>query len=119
MSPDQTITPALTPEEWQPIDPSGDVIYTGPRVGDQAWIEGGEVWLHARTEGEEIVENPHGLAALCLYQQPFGFTHEEIDRLWSIAAFLDSPSVAATEDGWFLLGVAAKLRALLPPKSPS
>lgn len=73
------IEPALTPEEWanQPepmLNRDGDWAYApegvaGVIVGTDAVGHGLVVGSRAR----------HGLAALCLHDQPFGFTREDVE----------------------------------------
>jgi hypothetical protein len=64
----------------------------------------------------------HGLAALALYGQPFGFTQEDVARLERAASVLEwydaeHPPLSDTEhdpDG--LRSLRARIAALLPPK---
>ncbi|MCK5316316.1 MAG: hypothetical protein KAJ55_00300 [Anaerolineales bacterium] len=114
------IKPALTPEEWGP-GPG----YTGPRVDvldrAEAWIEYADVWYHS-DEGEETIENRHGVAALCLHEQEFGFTPEDVENHRHLATTLRRratqdklarPTMLAIAD-WHD-SMSARIEALLPP----
>lgn len=79
------------------------------------WIDGSYWLLYGR----------HGLAALCLHGQPFGFTREDVQDVqaairevrMNIGAKLynpeDVPTIRALEDR--LLALADRIAALLPP----
>lgn len=132
---DEAIKPALTPEEWAPPEKDGWEA-TGPRCLDDAgdfWIEGGEVWR--RSEGlEELVRNRHGLAALCLCGQPFGFTREDVEAieaeaqgllraaLWCPEGYSVDNPIDAMSNAEFrakaarLQSLASRIAALLPPE---
>jgi hypothetical protein len=59
----------------------------------------------------------HALAAIALYQQPFGFTHADVDELESTlesTAESSIPSFSVAERG-AILSIAARIRCLLPP----
>lgn len=66
----------------------------------KAW--GDEVWR----------ENDHALAALALFQQPFGFTWEDVDELHNeiMRGYLLRPDDIAS--------LADRIAALLPPRKP-
>lgn len=61
----------------------------------------------ADTEGVSA----HGKAALCLYQQPFGFTREDVANLHEDIA----DEWSDTEHRRWLQSLAARISALLPP----
>ena len=131
------IPSALTPEQWRALD------YRQPARALDAWREqkperrsaddptqyiaqmgityDGCVTLMSRAHERVEVPPParHALAALALYGQPFGFTHDHVRALRQVADGLETPPPAA---GPATLGtaeclrdVAARLGALLPP----
>ena len=92
------IEPALCAGEWaRKITPDGAA---GIR-------DDGTIWL--APEADETDE-PHALAALCLYEQEFGFTREDVDVLRGISRCEFAPG----HDG--LDSLADRIEALLPPK---
>lgn len=95
---DQRVTSALTPNEWATLDTEDAAIWDGEFV------------VHC--ELSHPPTNQHGLAALALYGQPFGFTQADVDALLRIAS--DEPKLAPP-----LLGLAARIAALLPPRNAS
>jgi len=114
---DKDIRPALTADEWNPPLRDGSAP-TGPRCGDEAWIEGGAVWVPENRDGEQPVENPHGLAALCLYQQPFGFDANDVRQAEEAARQWDARMFGADVRGMNITNpyrsLAARIAALLP-----
>ena len=101
-----SVQPALTPEEWREDVPAtrdtmtivhGDVYFAGLRVHHT---------------------DRHGLAAICLYGQPFGFTREDVQML----RFLCDKAPYDEEDARLeraLLSLADRIEALLPPEDGS
>lgn len=108
-----SIPPALTKEEWAPrVDPD---IYAGQVIeaGDVARRDDGTIIL-----GNDLpITRPHATAALCLYGQPFGFTHEELgamrDEYKALWAGNDDHPRAR-----LLHSTIEKIAALLPPEAP-
>jgi hypothetical protein len=106
------IEPALTAEEW--------AHPPQPKALDWAcW----EVFIGAGESLNNVTR--HGLAALCLYGQPFGFTHEELEAVrfttvgfagdpWGYTTGAERQALIAAHQR-LLVSVAAKLAALLPP----
>lgn len=94
------IKPALAPEEWADVtnpDPT-DV----PLAVRLSW---------ARNEMGRLDPTEHGLAALCLYGQSFGFTWHDVDSVMDItheAGRVEAPTWA--------LSLATRIAALLPPR---
>jgi hypothetical protein len=95
------LSPALSPEEWQQV-----------RGTD---FEG---W-------QEKYYSAHGRAAINLHNQPFGFTHADVEALDHEGNELTAgASDAASEDeassmvrrGFALLRLRDRIKALLPPK---
>jgi hypothetical protein len=64
--------------------------------------------------GIDLTESPHALAAMSLYLQPFGFTHEEANVLRDIPQRIKAKDILIHERS-VLDGVADKIDALLPP----
>lgn len=105
------IPPALTEEEW-----------TGVRLGDLdifSDIDGGKRAQVALDTGEFtnppgvdidntrlIGSQRHMVAALCLYDQSYGFTPEDVDVL----------TVAMDKHGIHVASLIARIAALLPPQ---
>lgn len=94
------IQPALTPEEWA----------TNTLTAES----NGTVRLMVGTQ-EVVVYGPrcHSLAALCLYNQPFGFTKEDVETLTDALDF--DPAYPQTETERRVLVAISKIVALLPP----
>jgi hypothetical protein len=88
------ITPALTPDEWGAALCRGDFAYFA--------------------DTEDVSQ--HGKAALCLYGPPFGFTHEDVELLRSIARdrVLRVAMEGPQPDEQLRL-LADRIAALLPP----
>jgi hypothetical protein len=88
------IEPALTPQEWEENWkhlPQGVRLPAAPDTPDEWW------------------GTPHRIAALALYGQPFGFTHEDV-------VLLRSSSWDVEEGGEALRMLASRIKALLPPE---
>jgi hypothetical protein len=115
------IGPALTPEEW------ADTAFRKPGPGGYLCIASGsfvvfECYDPPMLEGQKR----HALAALCLYQQPFGFTHEDIALLRKLNEANDYAQgdrfgvldVEITPDETARLqSLASRIASLLPPKN--
>jgi hypothetical protein len=104
LMPNPPIPPALTEDEWKigmtdrhPEEPWGDVALSGGGVA----ITGVPYYTP--------IENRHACAALCLYDQTFGFTHEDVKLLRLIA---DGRGVYP---GINVDLLADRIAALLPP----
>lgn len=108
--PDNAPRPALSGAEW-------------------ATILASRSQLEALREG--LLDTPfssHGIAALMLYDQPFGFTPQDVQDETEVAVFCDKMSEEHTKMGntavaetFRTLGVrhrerSAKIAALLPPQ---
>jgi len=99
-----TIKPALTAEEWAS---PGDV-FDGYVDIDRGIVDvqmGGPAGL--RDEDRER----HALAAICLYGQPFGFTHEDLSCLNATMDSLEYHGIPQP----CLESLYARIEALLPP----
>lgn len=95
-----SIEPALRPEDWR------------------AALHRGDFWYFAETEDV----SDHSKAALYLHNQPFGFTHEDVDALADCL-----PGDVESEDDYVercydpaqvdrAYAALAKIKALLPPR---
>lgn len=97
-------------------------------AAEWATILASRTQLEALREG--LLDTPfssHGIAALMLYDQPFGFTSQDVQDETEVAVFCDKMSEEHTKMGnasvaetFRTLGVrhrerAAKIAALLPP----
>lgn len=114
------ITPALTAEEWanREIAVRGK---TSPKlpiaIDDEGEMTVGPAWVEA--------DERHAIAALALYGQPFGFTHDERRALrfavtgWAGDAWggLEGAARLAAQEAHrrTLVSVGDKVEALLPP----
>lgn len=110
------IRPALTAEEWAALrrmsrDAVADLTppgtfrgWRGKGCGVRRGFSGD--WPSA--SGEEL----HGIAALALHGQPFGFRWEDVSLL------LDMADGFEREDPVRLRDLADRIAALLPPREP-
>lgn len=122
----EDITPALTKEQWERKDVQGNAE-PWARINDSLDIyatRGGlDLWRDTDYEGcsghHDRIDNPHGLAALCLYGQPFGFTHDDLRRLRDAPELYGGLQGSKLEKEWyaFLDSLAARIAALLPPEA--
>jgi hypothetical protein len=123
-------TPALSPEEWNAAL-NGKTRHTGDCA---MFANEHDVTLNFGRQSDEVIDSSqrHALAALCLYQQRFGFSHEDVKLLDALArSYGDAAyameqeedraklakSIAATHrvvDG--LESLASRIRSLLPPQ---
>ncbi len=108
------ITPALTADEWKAMH-----FRMGRRCACTVYADsdGGQVTITANGQlgqtfdhGDEV-QRPHALAALCLYQQPFGFTREMVTALRNA-----HPIAYSHEEMSLILDAADRIEALLPPE---
>jgi hypothetical protein len=145
------VPPALTPEEWQARDvrlhAAAVDAWARQSVDRQATDDptqfvaklglttGGEgVLVMSRAHDVVVVPPParHTLAALALFDQPYGFTPADLARLHRAAAWaarLAQPGAEgegarpgaeeAAEAAAVLRRVAARVEALLPPAAPA
>lgn len=77
-----------------------------PALPEEEW----KAWKRPLLVGHSY----HSCAALCLYDQPFGFTQEMVDFLRSFDNFLVSPRVGSPTAVMFD-AIADHIAALLPP----
>ena len=96
----ERIEAALTPDQWAREITS--VVDIEMRIG----------WA-CKEAGYDDEISPHALAALCLFEQPFGFTQEHVDFLRFIAH--DEWNGEEMEEGRKLFAIASRIAALLPP----
>ena len=101
-----SITPALTPEEWRGILHGGQRI----EVGGDLVVGLYEGEFYAATDsglaGATAEDRRSAVAALALADQPFGFTWEDADLLRELAT--EYP---------LLSSIADRIAALLPPRT--
>ena len=126
------IEPALTAEEWASIlkaeRPNGRGIRDG---GLYTEIAGYEVRLWPPGHVEVVDTDGwyyshrfnliHGqaqqFAAICLHNQPFGFTREDVEHIKiSAASHAGSCLSGSTDVARYLYDIAARISALLPPE---
>ena len=98
------IKSALTAEEW--ADGKTERGYSWTMVG-------GDLWLSPPGDGPLVlIQNRHAAAALCLHEQPLGFTREDITLISLLRSNLPIGRQAAVRDSHAL---ADRIEALLPP----
>lgn len=131
MSEDAKVTPALTPEEWGSLLIDEEVSYHQDAPPDSEhgqWFgiseHTGKLWFGVAylgdDNGRDEVRNRHGLAALALHGQPFGFTREDATNLRAlpdVGWHYGGEGGVETVREW-LNDLAGRIEALLPP-SPS
>jgi hypothetical protein len=105
------IKPALTPEEWR------DGGFDNGAGFAAGWNEAnGYVWFdaHRFVRGSRVT---HALAAVCLHQQPFGFTREDVKRLSDPPELYGGIQNGRDDRAWydFCASLASRIAALLPP----
>ena len=105
------ITPALSPGEWSGVLAQQDGL------------------AHLRGEFGKLPFSTHAIAALLLYEQPYGFTHEDVQDEDEVSAYCAVMAAQHREAGdhataakFAMLGGrhrerAARIAALLPPRS--
>jgi hypothetical protein len=103
------IPPALSPAEWNGVLLQHDGL------------------AHLREQFSKLPFPPHAIAALLLYEQPFGFTQQDVQDEEEVSAYCAAMAAQhreagdrATAEKFALLGGrhrerAEKLAALLPP----
>jgi hypothetical protein len=104
-----SIVPALSPAEWSGVLTQQDGL------------------LHLREQFGKLPFSVHAIAALLLYEQPFGFTHQDVQDEAEVSEYCEAMTAhhratgdQATAEKFATLGVrhrerAAKIAALLPP----
>lgn len=100
------LRPALSEEEW--IQYAGDLSITAEWAADKR--------PYGPDRRYTIERKRHAVAAMALYHQPFGFTHEEEALLETQAKFYEHRGfVGDAEIGAKLRLLQRKIAALLPP----
>jgi hypothetical protein len=105
-----SITPALTPEEWATKGVGRTDEWYAFIASDGTLVVDSTGHYHERSIDDE---DRHALAALALAGQPFGFTWEDVDAARYIAG--DSPDKPSR----ILRSLADRIAALLPPRPPT
>lgn len=117
------IAPALTVDEWTERDVENGTFRLHV---DQFGILYGSSYDHA---WQFLQSRRHGMAALALHGQPYGFTREMLDGLCLVEEWAndyageylaDRRHRAKRDDGLGALAdVIARIEALLPPEKPN
>ena len=104
----EDLRPALSEEEW--IQYAGDLSITAEWAADKR--------PYGPDRRYTIERKRHAVAAIALYDQPFGFTHEDAMIVGNQAHFYEHRGfVGDAEIGAKLRLLEAKITALLPPES--
>jgi hypothetical protein len=103
MTDEPSIPPALTAEEWAAFI-AGELYTEHERADFATWFE----YNHGATP----YAPQHGVAALALYGQPFGFTQEDVALLYGV----DDYNAGRRDAVARLVNLAARIAALLPPE---
>lgn len=128
-----SIPPALTAEEW-----TAERVTEGyPRREDVAQCSAVGFWVdrdrdlvfgieYEGLDRDDVVARRHALAALCLYEQSFGFTQEDVELLrkaWhaddcgALYTLYDHDCQCAVQPAHAQFrALADRIAALLPPK---
>ena len=106
VEPTQAVQPALTAKEWEnkryyAESGTGEMIVNMGKWNGTGFMAHSSIPEHGRSADR------HAAAALCLHEQPFGFTREDVDDLKDIIALLGFKDL---ED------LVARIEALLPPE---
>ena len=113
--------PALSASEWREcIAALGGEYHRSPMIAAVANVA-------LRADSPPQVARPQALAALCLYGQPFGFTHEDVETLRnvrSVFSWHDYGEEDGVVEDWDeealtrIASIANRIAALLPPDTP-
>lgn len=112
------IKPALTPEEWKQAHetPEGLYVQAVPVYLFTPIDEDGEpIREHSERLSRIKHERRHEIAALCLLEQPFGFTWEDEQLLRVVMEHVQHEEWG---ESWVddLTDLADRIEALLPPR---
>lgn len=115
---DTPITPALTAAEWRDLarDPHQhctDCYASWYGIVHQSGDDWEKSDVTALCTPEDV--SRHALAALALYEQPFGFTQADVEVLFRVFHYLRSKGLEA--DAEDIAAIADRIRALLPPQT--
>lgn len=128
------VVPALTPEEWATWREHGYVMHGGPSGGlaggqhirlatfaSRKRRASGEDGIYMAVVPVDLPEEKHALAALCLHDQPFGFTRAMVEAIRACVGAADTPwDRGGAPPGVVTLArqTADRIEALLPPEEP-
>ena len=115
----ERVESALTAEQWAQQSYDSGMISAGI---DRSRRQGYEISMPgvlAPRDGWPLVtlapEQCHGVAAVLLYRQAFGFTHDDVQLIRKLAKDLASTDFS-TSRSRKLSGLAERIAALLPPE---
>jgi len=92
--------PALTAEEWAKTMSTSDMSHF------DRW----DMW-------ENIEDRPHAIAALCLHEEPFGFTREDVEALrWGADNLCGGSHSVEFRMSVACASLANRIEALLSPE---
>jgi hypothetical protein len=124
---DETIPPALTPDEWASKRIEWErgryyaAIWNNPRPSVAGQLT---VFIADGRGGGSgvIIGNRHALAALALHGQPFGFTWDDVRTIWACEEWDRQRAESGRPYDWNdegrrrLRALADRIAALLPPE---
>ena len=93
------------------VDNCGDIFTLCFHDPDDEYRLKYEAWLNSP-------EQRHSLAALCLFEQPFGFTHADVAIVRKLFSAIREKGIAWIEDANAFRDLANRIAALLPPETP-
>lgn len=113
-----TIKPALTPQQWADLNGSCYFVGSSEFVYEDGELEDGISISAATVHVDLPKDDRHGIAALCLHGQPFGFTREDVRRLREYPDLYGGLQRTCVEAEWqqFVDSLADRTEALLPPE---
>ena len=108
-----TLKAALTKEEWAAKETPGNGDWQDKRDGAVARLEYDPTNLYVWVESgfRVALGSHHAVAALCLHEQPFGFTRADVEALRLIVLRYSN-----VPDHPLLASLASRIEALLPPR---
>lgn len=120
-----TLKAAMTKEEWAAKETPGNGNWQDKRDGAVARLEydPSELYVWVESGFRVALGSHHAVAALCLHEQPFGFTWEDVEALHELARLYHA---VYGERGNGLMrrhplgtkaeSIASRIEALLPPE---
>lgn len=115
------IKPALTPQEWAALAFDGGDGTHGAALDAHSAHPGPIVYVDTEdAQSLARVSRRHALAALALYGERFGFTHDDLRMLDNHPDLYGGYQGSREEQAWwaFIASLRDRIAALLPPEAP-